>query len=274
MLDSQLLHALHVQAVRHSELPVHGEPHALFQVSTIEALLHGAYDGDVTVAELSERGDLGLGTFNALDGELILADGIVYRAAEDGSVHPAELTRRSPFAVVTPFQPGVELYVGVPHDLDTLLSQLLPPSPTCTAVRIDGRFELVHLRSVPPQHHPYPPLTEVLEGQRVFAESDVCGVIVGFSFPAYSGRLNLPGSHLHFLSADLSRGGHVLSCRLAEGTIRVDHEAEIEVELPPGVELQVQAGRVGGGSGSGSGGEESDGAEELLELERDRPQRN
>jgi acetolactate decarboxylase len=271
MLDSQLLHALHVQAVRHSELPpaphAPGE-HALFQVSTIEALLHGAYDGDVTVAELAQRGDLGLGTFNALDGELLLVDGIVYRAAEDGSVHPAEPTRRSPFAVVTPFRPGVELYVGVPHELDALLSQLLPPSPTCTAVRIDGHFELVHLRSVPPQHHPYPPLTEVLERQRVFAESDVSGVVVGFSFPAHSGRLNLPGSHLHFLSADRSRGGHVLSCRLAEGTIRVDQEAEIEVELPPGVELQVQAGRVGDRSGSSSGGE-SDGVDGLLELERD-----
>lgn len=269
MLDSQLLHALHIQAVRHTELPAPGAQHELFQVSTIEALLHGAYDGDVTVAELAQRGDLGLGTFNALDGELILADGIVYRAAEDGTVHRAEPTRRSPFAVVTAFRPGVELYVGVPQDLDVLLSQLLPPSLTCTAVRIDGRFELVHLRSVPPQRHPYPPLTEVLAGQRVFVENDVSGVVVGFSFPAHNGRLNLPGSHLHFLSADRSRGGHVLSCRLAEGTIHLDQEAEIEVELPPGVELRVQPDRVGGGAGSSARGTGSGGAEELLEFERD-----
>lgn len=242
MLDPHLLHALHVQAVRHAELPAHGEPHSLFQVSTIEALLHGAYDGDVTVAELTGRGDLGLGTFNALDGELVLADGIVYRAAEDGSVQPAAPTLRSPFAVVTSFQPGAELYVGVAQDVDALLGQLAPPSPTCTAVRIDGRFERVHLRSVGPQHYPYPPLADVLAGQREFEESDVGGVVVGFCFPAHNGRLNLPGRHLHFLSSDRSRGGHVLSCRLAEGTVRVDHEAEIEVELPPGVELKVHSG--------------------------------
>jgi acetolactate decarboxylase len=258
MLDSHLLHALHVQAVRHSELPPGSEPHALFQVSTIEALLHGAYDGDVTVAELAERGDHGLGTFNALDGELVLADGIVYRATEDGSVHPAEPTRRSPFAVVTSFQPGADLYVGVAQDVDMLLGQLLPPSPTCTAVRIDGHFERVHLRSVGPQRHPYPPLAEVLAGQRMFEESDVSGVVVGFLFPAHNGRLNLPGSHLHFLSDDRSRGGHVLSCRLAEGTISVDQEADIEVELPPGVELKVHAGEDSG-----------DGSEALLGLERD-----
>lgn len=256
MLDSHLLHALHVQAVRHAELSAAGEPHALFQVSTIEALLHGAYDGDVTVVELAGRGDLGLGTFNALDGELVLVDGIVYRAAEDGSVHPAESSRRSPFAVVTSFQPGAELYVGVAQDVDALLKQLAPSSPTCTAVRIEGRFEHVRLRSVGAQRRPYPPLADVLAGQRIFEEGDVLGVVVGFCFPAHNGRLNLPGRHLHFLSEDRLRGGHVLSCRPAECVVHVDHEAEIEVELPPGVELKVHAGS----------GED---AEELLGFERD-----
>ena len=256
MLDSHLLHALHVQAVRHAELSAGGERHTLFQVSTIEALLHGAYDGDVNVAELAGRGDLGLGTFNALDGELVLVDGIVYRAAEDGSVHPAESSRRSPFAVVTSFQPGTELYVGVAQDVDALLKQLAPPSPTCTAVRIEGRFEHVRLRSVGAQRRPYPPLADVLADQRIFEESDVLGVVVGFCFPAHNSRLNLPGRHLHFLSEDRLRGGHVLSCRPAECVVHVDHEAEIEVELPPGVELKVHAGS----------GED---AEELLGFERD-----
>jgi acetolactate decarboxylase len=238
MLDPHLLHALHVQAVRRAELPPGSEPHELFQVSTIEALLHGAYDGDVTVAELAGRGDLGLGTFNALDGELVLADGILYRAAEDGSVHPAEPERRSPFALVTAFQPGVEIYVGVAQEVDALLSQVAPQSPSCTAVRIEGRFEQVRLRSVGPQRKPYPPLAEVLAEQRMFDEDDIEGVVVGFCFPSHEGRLNLPGRHLHFLSSDRTRGGHVLSCRPAECVVRVDHKAEIEVELPPGVELR------------------------------------
>ena len=267
MLDSHLLHALHTHAVRHAELPADGEPHSLFQVSTIEALLHGAYDGDVTVAELAARGDLGLGTFNALDGELLVVDGVVYRADHDGHVLPAAPELCSPFAVVTAFQPGVELYVGVAQELDALLAQLSPPSPTCTAVRIEGRFEHVRLRSVGVQHRPYPPLPAVLAGQRVFEESDICGVLVGFCFPAQTGRLNMPGHHLHFLSEDRSRGGHVLSCRPAECVVRVDHEAEIEVELPPGVELRVPRGpgRAGPDEPGGSDRE----TEELLRLERD-----
>jgi acetolactate decarboxylase len=260
MLDPHLLHALHVQAVRHAELPAGSEPHELFQVSTIEALLHGAYDGDVTVAELTGRGDLGLGTFNALDGELVLADGILYRAAQDGSVHPAEPERRSPFALVTTFQPGVEIYLGVAQDVDALLSQVAPQSPSCTAVRIEGRFEHVRLRSVAPQRKPYPPLADVLADQSMFDENDIEGVIVGFCFPAHAGRLNLPGRHLHFLSSDRTRGGHVLSCRPAECVVRVDHEAEIEVELPPGVELKVHAD---------GGPEDPDDSGELLRFERD-----
>ena len=260
MLDPHLLHALHVQAVRHAELPVGSEPHELFQVSTIEALLHGAYDGDVTVAELSGRGDLGLGTFNALDGELVLADGVLYRAAQDGSVHPAEPERRSPFALVTTFQPGVEIYLGVAQEVDALLSQVAPQSPSCTAVRIEGRFEHVRLRSVAPQRKPYPPLTDVLADQSVFDENDIEGVVVGFCFPAHAGRLNLPGRHLHFLSSDRTRGGHVLSCRPAECVVRVDHQAEIEVELPPGVELKVHAG---------DGPEDPGDSDGLLRLERD-----
>ncbi len=267
MLDPQLLHALHVQAVRHAELSTGGgkaREHELFQVSTIEALLHGAYDGDVTVAELAGRGDLGLGTFNALDGELVLADGILYRAAQDGSVHPAEPERRSPFALVTSFQPGVEIYLGVSQDVDALLSQVAPQSPRCAAIRIEGRFEQVRLRSVGPQRKPYPPLTEVLAEQTVFDEEDIEGVVVGFCFPAHESRLNLPGRHLHFLSSDRTRGGHVLSCRPAECVVRVDHEAEIEVELPPGVELKVHPGEDSGG-----GPEDTGGADELLRFERD-----
>jgi acetolactate decarboxylase len=260
MLDPHLLHALHVQAVRHAELPAGSEPHELFQVSTIEALLHGAYDGDVTVAELTGRGDLGLGTFNALDGELVLADGVLYRAAQDGSVHPAEPERRSPFALVTTFQPGAEIYVGVAQDVDALLSQVAPQSPSCTAVRIEGRFEHVRLRSVAPQRKPYPPLTDVLADQSTFDENDIEGVVVGFCFPAHAGRLNLPGRHLHFLSSDRTRGGHVLSCRPAECVVRVDHEAEIEVELPPGVELKVHPD---------DGPEDPDDSDELLRFERD-----
>ena len=80
MLDERWIRALHVETMREEELHAEHEPHVLFQASTIAALLDGAYDGDLTFAELAEHGDLGLGTLNGLDGEMIALDGYFYRA--------------------------------------------------------------------------------------------------------------------------------------------------------------------------------------------------
>jgi hypothetical protein len=41
-----LIGALHVESLRHDALHAEREPHTIFQASTIEALLHGRYDGD------------------------------------------------------------------------------------------------------------------------------------------------------------------------------------------------------------------------------------
>ncbi len=45
------------------------------------------------------------------------------------------------------------------------------------------------------------------------------GSLVGFWSPPYMGTaLTVPGFHLHFLSADKERGGHVLDAKLLQGT--------------------------------------------------------
>src|SRR3954462_3501988 len=103
MLDERLVKALHVQSLREDELPAEREPHVLFQASTIGALLDGAYDGDVTFAELAEHGDLGLGTLNGLDGEMIAVDGSFLRADSNGVIGEVDPSERTPFAVLTWF---------------------------------------------------------------------------------------------------------------------------------------------------------------------------
>src|SRR5918997_3006536 len=109
MLDERLIENLHVHALRRSEAHADREPHVLFQASTIAALLEGAYEGDLTFAELAEHGDLGLGTLNALDGEMIALDGRFYRADVEGAVHPIEPSARTPFAVVVAFEPSIDV---------------------------------------------------------------------------------------------------------------------------------------------------------------------
>ena len=60
--------------------------HTLYQVSTATALVQGIYQGAVRVGTLREHGDLGLGTFENLDGEMVIVDGQFFQARSDGSV--------------------------------------------------------------------------------------------------------------------------------------------------------------------------------------------
>jgi acetolactate decarboxylase len=242
-IDTALLGALHVDYIGKRDLtandPLH---HTLFQTSTIDALLDGSYDGDVTFAELEERGDLGLGTLDALDGEMIALDGKFYQIRADGKAYPVEGQTKTPFAVVTFFEPGKSQPLDAATNLSDLcarVDRLTRDNDTCCAVRIDGHFEFVKTRSVPRQHKPYPPLVEVVKNQPVFELSNVHGSLVGFRFPDYAQGLNVAGYHFHFITADRSAGGHVLECRLTEGELQIDREADLRVELPPEVSLPV-----------------------------------
>jgi acetolactate decarboxylase len=75
-------------------------PHVAYHYSTINALLRGLYDGDMTIADLARHGDHGLGTVNGLDGELIIVDGTPYQMRADGVVRRLQGSEGTPFAVV------------------------------------------------------------------------------------------------------------------------------------------------------------------------------
>jgi acetolactate decarboxylase len=240
VLDERLIRSLHVESLRRHDLHAGREPHVLFQASTIGALLEGAYDGEVSFAELREHGDLGLGTLNGLDGEMIALDGGFYRADVDGGVEEVDDERLTPFAVVVPFTPTVTapLEAELGHDdLLAWLDEIAPAGADAFALRLDGHFSLVRARSVPKQRPPYRPLAEVIEEQHVFELRDVAGSIVGFRFPAYSEGIEVSGYHLHFITEDRSRGGHVLACSASRGVAAIDPSSDLHVELPPGISL-------------------------------------
>jgi acetolactate decarboxylase len=240
-IDSALVGALHVQYLRERDLGGDEDlHHTLFQTSTVDALLEGKYEGDVSFAELGDRGDFGLGTFDALDGEMICLDGTFYQVKADGLAYPVDGKARTPFAVVTLFEPDVSQTLSTPVDFEALcdyVDEVIGGGTVCAAIRVDGRFEYVKTRSVPRQRKPYLPLVEVVKDQPTFELRDVLGSLVGFRFPDYTQGLNVSGYHLHFITADRSAGGHVLGCKLARGELYVDHEGDLRLELPPEVGL-------------------------------------
>jgi acetolactate decarboxylase len=240
MLDERWIRALHVETMREEELHAEREHHVLFQASTIGALLDGAYDGDLSFAELAEHGDLGLGTLNGLDGEMIALDGRFYRADVDGAVTAVGAEARTPFAVVARFEPSIEARIEGPLDHEGLLARLdrlIPAGAASCAIRLDGRFASVRARSVPRQSPPYRPLTEVVAEQHVFELDDVEGTMLGFRFPDYAEGIEVGGYHLHFIDAARERGGHVLGLRSHGLRARLDPSSELHVELPPHVDL-------------------------------------
>lgn len=206
------------------------------QVATIDALLAGVYDGHMTLRELRKHGDFGLGTFDRLDGEMILLDGIFYKARADGSVIEPPASETTPFATVTRFSPDSTR--KLPRNLgnaalEKLIDQLVPDQNRFCAFRVDGVFQKMRVRSVPPQSEPYRPLVEVTKTQPIFEYANIRGTLVGFRSPAFVQGLNVPGYHIHFVSDDRSKGGHVLDLVVGEGTLSVDAKLEwLHVFLP------------------------------------------
>ena len=212
----------------------------LFQVSTLDALLQGVYDGSVTFGELKEHGDFGLGTFEALDGEMIAVDGEFFQVKTDGVAYPVDDAMESPFAVTTFFESDTTLSMDESMtcmQLEEQLDGMIPTENIAYAIRVEGVFDHLKARSVPEQTKPYPPLATVVENQVVFELPDVTGVMVGFRLPSYMQGVNVAGYHFHFLTEDRKAGGHVLDCQPRSVTVEIDYMNDWTMALPIGREF-------------------------------------
>jgi len=210
------------------------EKKIFFQYSTIDALLQGLYDGQMLTKELLEHGDFGLGTFNALDGEMIVLDGVVYQVATDGVARVMPENTTIPFATITTFKADKNVTTTQDMNCSQLhdyIDTLLPEKDIPYAIKIDGVFTYIQTRSVPKQQKPYPPLADVIEKQKTFDFFQQDGTIVGFKMPTYIGTLNAQGYHFHFLTHTKQAGGHVLQCRTQNISIEIDYLEKWEIEL-------------------------------------------
>ena len=209
----------------------------LWQTSTVSALLEGVYDGEVTLEELVKHGNVGIGTFDALDGEMVVVDGTVYQVDSDGKVHHPPPDTKTPFAAVTFFDADRVLTADGAiefDDLKVLIDRAAPAQNVPLAIRITGTFARVKTRSVPKQAKPYRRLVEVTKNQPTFEFTDARGVMVGFRCPPYIEGINVPGYHLHFLTRDRTGGGHVLELTVEQVRIEIDETPALHVALPTG----------------------------------------
>ncbi|MEJ2500789.1 MAG: acetolactate decarboxylase [Campylobacterales bacterium] len=206
----------------------------LYLCAPVNALVEGIYEENIPLSEIKRHGDFGLGTFDDLDGEMVMAEGTIYQITADGEARAVSEARHTPFAVVTFFEPTFTETFDETMEYEAFLARLdaLLPSPNIFyAFRITGRFAQLRARSVPRQHN-YRPLSEAAHEQHEFVFDGAQGSLYGFFTPAFMASLNVPGLHLHFLDQERRRGGHLLSCRPENVTVEVQMIHRLELSLP------------------------------------------
>jgi acetolactate decarboxylase len=221
-----------VESALRGQLDLEGD--AAFQTSTIGAVLDGVYHGDITVGELREHGDFGLGTFDELDGELVMLDGVVYRMDPQCRAHVVSDEVRSPFATVTRWVTKHSTDLEGLHDMEQFEKRALEvmPSPNYLyGIRGQGLFRRIEVRSVVRQTR-RTRLVEATRGQSTRVLENCHGTLVGFFTPAFLGHVGVPGFHLHFITGALDAGGHVLGFDLERGRVELDEMPQLNLALP------------------------------------------
>jgi acetolactate decarboxylase len=213
--------------------------HTLFQVSTSGALVQGIYERAVSSRFLLNYGDFGLGTFENLDGEMVVLDGAIYQARSDGNVLNITDDVGTPFAVVTHFTADQDRTVESASNLEEITKicdQYRDSDNLFYAFRIDGRFAHIHTRAMKATLDGLP-LAKAAAIQPEFEFVDVEGTLVGIWAPQFSRAFNIAGYHFHFISEDRTKGGHLLECSGKNLRVRVDRLNDFHLSLPESEEF-------------------------------------
>ena len=211
--------------------------HTLFQVSTSGALVRGVYEKAVSSDVLLDHGDFGLGTFDNLDGEMVVLEGAIYQVRSDGTVIRIVEEVGTPFAVVVSFVADQDEQISNAASFQNLTEycdRYRGSNNLFYAFRVDGHFHNVRTRAM---RATTAPLAQAAAVQPEFSFNDVDGTFVGIWAPQFSSAFNVAGYHFHFLSADRTKGGHLLDCSGSNLRVRVERLNEFHLSLPESEEF-------------------------------------
>ncbi|MFM8155449.1 MAG: acetolactate decarboxylase [Actinomycetes bacterium] len=193
------------------------------QIGTYDYLISPNYAGLAPITSASKGTTLGLGTFDHLDGELIMVGGESYRVGTDGTPVIIDGSQTTPFFESVKFAPTASGPVPLGTTCANLIAgvnALAQSDRGIVAVRVRGTFSDLTFRSVPAQTVPYPPLSQVVAKQTLFPLGERRAALVGFRTGPDLAGTGAPGLHLHGLTADRKAGGHVISC-VAGGDVQL-----------------------------------------------------
>ena len=216
-----------------------GQTNQMYQISTLQALMLGYSRGVVTVRELLRHGEIGLGTFQDVNGEMIALDGKVYKADNAGRVTEADRMTGVPFAAVAFMDEAEEFELEEGSCIEDLKKQLNVIVDadfglnSMYVLRMEGHFSRIKARSEEGQRSHHVELAEILKkNQKDFMFEDISGVLVALYFPDYMDGINAAGWHFHFVSDDRTKGGHVYELEFDRLKAQRTRLNNIEIQLP------------------------------------------
>ncbi|GGF40319.1 acetolactate decarboxylase [Subtercola lobariae] len=207
------------------------------QFSVIHALMAGLYDGVFPAEQVLAKGDFGIGCGEALNGELVFVDGLIYRCTSDGRVSLVDETERVPFAEVVDFVPTLSVRLGDDGPLDreafeSRVSSLMPSANLFYAIRLEAEFDRMLVREPIRQHHPFKPLIEAMKTQAESELGETSGSLIGFWAPGIYQGISVAGFHFHYLDDARAVGGHSLDYTIASGTLTMQAMSSLTLRLP------------------------------------------
>ncbi|MGT2861952.1 acetolactate decarboxylase [Streptococcus gallinaceus] len=213
------------------------ETNKLFQYNTLGALMAGLYGGSLTVEELLEHGDLGLGTLDSIDGELIVLDGKAYQAKGSGDqpqVVEVGGETKVPYAAVIFHQPEVifkQRFEMTDQELHQRIESYYDGENLFRSIKIKGQFSKMHVRMIP-RSTPDKKFAEVATHQPEYTAENIAGTIVGIWTPEIFHGVSVAGYHLHFISDDHSFGGHVMDYVIVNGHVEIGAVNQLDQRFP------------------------------------------
>lgn len=209
----------------------------IYQVALLQSLTMGYFDGSITIKDLKTHGDTGIGTFEGLNGEMIVLDGVVYRANQNCRINVMADKETVPFSNVTFFEKDFSVKlkdVDTKESLEKILNEQVDKNGRNSfyMIKLSGKFNEILVRSERGAKEPYPTLVEALKTQNEMTLDNVDGTIVGLYCPDFMSSLNSTGWHFHFITADKKYGGHVLGLNLAKGEAQFDKTDDFNMDLP------------------------------------------
>ncbi|MFD1417497.1 acetolactate decarboxylase [Companilactobacillus keshanensis] len=206
----------------------------LYQHGTLALLVPGLLDGTLTMNELLQHGDTGIGTGEGLDGELIILNGTPYQLDGDGKINILNDEFTMPFANshFADYAEMMEVEDINRDDLQSQIKEAANSTNTFFSIKITGTFKNITTRAVRKSSAPYDSLSKTAEKQNTFSKDSVTGTLISYHSPSLFDGAAVGGFHSHFLSDDRSFGGHILSFDSVTGSVSFQQFDTLEQHLP------------------------------------------